>query len=172
MNIALIGMPGSGKTTVGKRLAKALGYSFFDVDRETEARVGMRLGQILTDEGDEGFIHIEEEVITGLAKAESTVIATGGSVIYSERAMAQLGLISKIIFLSTPASDIKRRIRLDSRGIVWKGARGMDDLYRKRDVLYRKYANIVIDTKGIRPAAIVEVALRELGIAKVELTRS
>ena len=95
-NVILIGMPGSGKSTVGVLLAKLLGYAFLDSDLLIQQRAGKRLFEILRDDGAEAFARLEEEVNAGL-DVHRTVIATGGSAVYSDRAMAHLRSIGTVV---------------------------------------------------------------------------
>ena len=97
-NITLIGMPTSGKSTVGVILAKILGMDFVDTDLIIQRKAGKRLANIIAEDGLEGFLSLEEEVCAEL-EAENTVIATGGSVVYGEKAMAHLKDISQVVYL-------------------------------------------------------------------------
>jgi shikimate kinase len=147
-NIVLIGMPASGKSTVGVLLAKALGRDFIDTDLLIQAREGALLQDIIMDKGIDEFIRIEEEVITGL-DCINTVIATGGSVVYSYEAMDHLGQKGIIVYLQVDYEEIKRRlINITSRGIVFEEGQDLIDLYNKRLPLYQKYADLTIDCGG------------------------
>ena len=97
-NIILIGMPGAGKSTIGRLLAERLGYAFTDSDNLICEREGRSLSRIIEEDGLENFLRIEEEVNAGI-QAEKSVIATGGSVIYGARAMEHLGKSGKIVYL-------------------------------------------------------------------------
>jgi shikimate kinase len=147
-NIVLIGMPASGKSTVGVLLAKALGRDFIDTDLLIQAGEGALLQDIIMDKGIDEFIRIEEEVITGL-DCINTVIATGGSVVYSHEAMEYLGQKGIIVYLQVDYEEIKRRlINITSRGIVFEEGQDLIDLYNKRLPLYQKYADLTIDCGG------------------------
>ena len=147
-NIVLIGMPASGKSTIGVLLAKALGRDFIDTDLLIQAREGALLQDIIMDKGIDEFIRIEEEVITGL-DCTNTVIATGGSVVYSHEAMEYLGQKGIIVYLLVDYEEIKRRlINITSRGIVFEEGQDLIDLYNKRLPLYQKYADLTIDCGG------------------------
>ena len=96
-NIILIGMPGSGKSTIGVLLAKKLGYGFIDSDLVIQSRENRLLSEIIGQEGLDGFLKIEEKVTSELC-ADRCVIATGGSVIYGPKAMTHLGKIGRVVF--------------------------------------------------------------------------
>jgi shikimate kinase len=148
MNITLIGMPGVGKTSIGKELAKKLEYIFLDLDDEIEKRNGLKLQQIIDKFGDEKFMEKEEETILDLGKLEHYVLSPGGSVVYSKRAMEFLGKISTIVFLDAPLEQIKERLgNMDVRGIVGLKTKTLDELFYERRILYRKYANLVIEIR-------------------------
>lgn len=143
MNVTLIGMAGAGKSYVGERLAASLGFAFVDTDKRLEAKFGMPLQAILDRLGDEAFIKAEEAEILALADVERTVIAPGGSVIYSAAAMALLKRISKIVYLRVPAAVIEARIDPAGRGIVGLKGRTFGEVYKEREVLYEGVADLI-----------------------------
>lgn len=148
-NIVLIGMPGSGKSTVGVVLAKVMGYQFIDSDLEIQRQEGMRLHQIMEKEGIDGFIEIESRVNAGL-EAKDCVIATGGSVIYTEKAMKHLKSIGTIVYLELSYGQLVKRLGdLRCRGVVLREGQSLKDLYRERIPLYEKYADITINETGL-----------------------
>ena len=100
-NIILIGMPGSGKTTIGTELSEVLGYGYIDSDSVIVAREGKRLHEIIAEVGREGFLDIEAKVNSELC-ADRCVIATGGSVIYRDQAMQKLKELGTIVYLQLP----------------------------------------------------------------------
>ena len=144
-NVVLIGMPGCGKSTVGVVLAKNLGYRFLDSDiciQEQEERL---LHEIITQEGLDGFLTIENRVNASLDVSRH-VIATGGSAIYGEEAMRHLGEIGTVVYLKLPYGIIRRRLgNLVKRGVALKDGQTLHDLYRERIPLYEKYADITVD---------------------------
>lgn len=143
-NIILIGMPGSGKSTCGVVAAKLLLKNFFDTDLLIQNREGQRLQQIIDEKGLDYFARAEEEAVLSLDIA-GTVIATGGSVVYSPAAMEHLHRMGKVIYLHLEYETMCRRIQnLDSRGVVLQAGYTLQDMYKERLPLYRRYADAVI----------------------------
>lgn len=148
-NITLIGMAGAGKSTIGRALAKRLGYTFIDVDQLIRENTGMPLQTLIDKHGDSALIRFEEEAILRLGQVDRSVISPGGSVVYSEKAMEHLKAISKIIFLDTAFRSIARRLpNARKRGIVGLRDRSLKELFEERMVLYEKYADFSIKLKG------------------------
>ena len=151
-NLILIGMPGVGKSTIGRLAARYAGLGFVDTDQLLEAREGRCLQQIVDQEGYLGMRVAEERLILSL-DCDSQVIATGGSVVYSDAAMAHLQTLGRIIFLHLPLETLLPRLTdLDSRGLVRRQGQSLADLYTERLPLYRRYANITLDCQGLTPA--------------------
>ncbi len=147
-NIILIGMPGSGKTTIGTELSEVLGYGYIDSDSVIVAREGMRLNELIAKVGREAFLDIEAKVNSEIC-ADRCVIATGGSVIYRENAMKKLAEIGKIVYLQLPYAVIASRLGdLVKRGVALKDGYTLLDLYNERAPLYEKYADIVVPLDG------------------------
>lgn len=147
-NVILIGMPGCGKSTIGVVLAKVLGYEFTDSDLLIQKKEGMLLREIITKYGEEGFLEIEGAVNAGI-QADRHVIATGGSVIYSEQAMQHFREIGKIVYLKLSYATICSRLgNIRRRGVVLKDGQSLKDLYDERTPLYEAYADIIIDAEG------------------------
>ena len=143
-NIILIGMPGSGKSTCGVVAAKLLLKNFFDTDLLLQNREGQRLQQIIDEKGLDYFARAEEEAVLSLDIA-GTVIATGGSVVKSPAAMDHLRRMGKVIYLHLEYETMCRRIQnLDSRGVVLQAGYTLQDMYKERLPLYRRYADAVI----------------------------
>ena len=147
-NIILIGMPGSGKTTIGTELAERIGYGYIDSDSVIVAREGKRLNEIIVSVGRETFLDIEAKVNSELC-ASRCVIATGGSVIYRDFAMKQLKGKGVIVYLKLSLDSIATRLGdLKARGVALKDGFTLQDLYNERAPLYEKYADIVVDLDG------------------------
>jgi shikimate kinase len=144
-NIVLIGMPGVGKSTIGVLLAKALSRDFLDTDVLIQSREGRRLQTIINSVGMEAFCKMEERHVLSLA-CRGTVIATGGSVVYGDRAMAHLKSEGVVLHLDLPLALLKRRLRdLDARGVVMATDQTLEGLFEKRQPLYKSHADIAID---------------------------
>ena len=147
-NIVLIGMPGSGKSTVGVILAKVLGYTFIDSDLLIQKEEKKLLKDIIAREGQEGFLRIENRVNASI-ETENSVIATGGSVVYCEEAMKHLQEIGTVIYLKLDYQILKKRLsNLIGRGVVLKDGQTLEDLYKERVPLYEKYGEYIIDDKN------------------------
>lgn len=148
MNITLIGMPGAGKSTIGRALARRLNYTFIDVDRLIREKTGMTLQALIDKQGDLALIRFEEEAILKLEQVGECIISPGGSVVYSAKAMEHLQKVSTIVFLDAPFRSIIKRIRnTRNRGIVGLRDRSLKELFEERVVLYKKYADFSITIK-------------------------
>lgn len=144
-NIILIGMPSAGKSTVGVIVAKHRGMSFIDTDVLIQTTQGRLLQEILNSDGTDAFLKIEEAAIQAL-NCSDTVIATGGSVVYSEKAMEHLKKTGIVIYLYVDMNTVYKRLKnLKTRGVVLSPGQSLEDIYRKRQPLYEKYADIIID---------------------------
>lgn len=147
-NVVLIGMPGAGKSTVGVVLAKILGYKFVDTDLVIQEKEGRLLKEIIADEGNDGFLEIEDRINAQL-EAEDSVIAPGGSVVYGENAMRHFKDIATVVYLKAPYETINERLsNLEGRGVVLKEGQTLKNLYDERCVLYEKYADVIVDEHG------------------------
>lgn len=148
-NITLIGMPASGKSTIGVLLAKRLGFSFVDVDIVIQEQESRLLKEIIAEEGQEGFLEVENRINAGL-DVHHSVIAPGGSVIYGKEAMEHLKEISTVVYLKLEYEDLEERLgNLADRGVVLKDGMTLRDLYEERIPYYEKYADITIDETGL-----------------------
>ena len=144
-NITLIGMPASGKSSVGIVLAKRLGKKFVDTDIVIQERYGKLLKELIKEYGDDGFRKIEDEVNASLDVTNS-IISPGGSVVYGTKAMEHLKEISVVIYLELSYTAIKSRLGdLRERGITLKEGQTLKDLYLERTPLYEKYADITVN---------------------------
>lgn len=161
-NIILIGMPGSGKSTIGVVLAKVLGYDFIDSDLLIQKETKRLLWQIMEEDGIDGFNEIEERVNSSI-EATNSVISTGGSAVYGEKAMRHLGEIGTIVYLDVSYKTLKNRLGdLKKRGVVLKPGQTLKDLYRERIVLYEKYADITIKAEHMNIPQTVDCILQTL----------
>lgn len=150
-NIILIGMPGAGKSTLGIVLAKIMNYNFIDADLVIQSQCDRTLQKIIDGLGPEGFIQVENQILSDL-KAERSVIATGGSAVYSDEAMRHLGQIGTIVYLKISYEELVRRLSdLQERGVVLKGGIGMSlrELFDERKPLYEQYADVTVDVDDL-----------------------
>lgn len=144
-NIVLIGMPSAGKSTVGVIIAKNFGMNFVDTDVLIQTRQGKLLQEILNNEGPGVFLEVEEKTILSL-NCTNTVIATGGSAVYSEKAMKHLKKNGIVIYLHINMETVNRRLKnLKTRGVVLEKGQTLEGLYREREPLYEKYADIKLE---------------------------
>lgn len=143
-NILLIGMPGAGKSTVGVVLAKTLGCQFIDTDILLIKKLGMTLQSYIDTRGITAFL--EEEALLGQEiECSDTVIATGGSMVLSEAAMAHLAKDALTIFIDTPLPELKRRLgNIRTRGVTLGPGETIDELYERRRPFYEKYAAVTV----------------------------
>lgn len=155
-NVVLIGMPGSGKSTVGVVLAKKLGYRFLDSDLVIQETCGKLLYQLIDEKGEAGFLMLENEINASII-ADHTVIATGGSAVYGKDAMSHFVKMGQIVYLKLPYEELKERLGdLHERGVVLKEGYTLLDLYEERVPLYERYAGVVIECSGKSIRQVVE----------------
>lgn len=146
-NIVFIGMPGSGKSTLGKRLAHEMEMPFLDTDEVIMQREERSLHQILEDCGLEGFLQKEETALLQI-KVMKHVIATGGSVVYSRPAMEHLQKTGVIIYLKLPVEELLLRLGdMRMRGIAMETGADLHELYRERAPLYETFADFTVDCR-------------------------
>ena len=148
-NIILIGMPASGKSTVGVILAKLLGYNFVDTDILLAFSENRPLNRIITEDGYDRFIELEGLVGENL-KCEKTVVATGGSMVFSEHAMNALSEHGLVVWLDTPVEELARRMvgTLLDRGVATPSKMTLREIFELREPLYRKFAHLRIPCIG------------------------
>ena len=155
-NIVLIGMPGAGKSTVGVILAKHTAKHFVDTDLLIQTEEGRTLQEILDHEGYLTLRAIEERVLLTV-DLKNTVIATGGSAAYSERAMEHLRGDGVIVFLHVEPATLRRRVQdYETRGIARHPDQSFADLFAERDRLYRTYADVTVDADASSAEEVVE----------------
>ncbi len=161
--VVLIGMPGVGKSTVGVLLAKRLGLGFLDTDVHIQTMEGLRLFEIIRRETLVGFCRIEERHVLSLSPF-GCVIATGGSVVYSEKAMTHLRTGAKIVHLDLDPARLQARLdNMDARGVVRAPGQTVADLYRERNPLYRRYEDCRIRCGNIAPEEVVAGIVEWIG---------
>lgn len=161
-NIVMIGMPGVGKSTVGVILAKALGYGFLDTDIIIQTGEGKSLREIIRERGKETFLAVEERYILGV-RCDAHVIATGGSAVYREEAMAHLKSHGLIIFLKIGLDALKHRLGdIDARGVTRAPGQTIGGLYAERMPLYERYADITVPCDGLSPDQVMREILHSI----------
>jgi shikimate kinase len=170
-NIILIGMPGSGKSTVGVILAKLMSLGFIDTDMLIQTREGRTLQDIVDKDGYLTLRKIEEDVLLKLDCREH-VIATGGSAVYSSDAMLHLKSNGVAVFLNVDLNTLKARVPdYDTRGLAKRPDQSVDDLFTERFALYRQYADITIDCVGLTHEEVCERIIKELQSGRGQVGR-
>ena len=161
-SVVLIGMPGAGKSTLGVLLAKELALDFVDTDMLIQLREGRTLQEIIDETDYLNLRRIEGEVIAD-ADLPNHVIATGGSVVYSDEGMRNLRRFGPTVFLNCSAEELRRRIHnYESRGIAKAPGQSFAELFAERQALYRKYADITVDCDSRNMQQVLDQVLREL----------
>lgn len=155
-NITLIGMPGAGKSTLGVVLAKRRGMRFVDTDLLIQEGSGRLLSEIIEQDGLDGFLEYENEVLSGL-ECKGHVISTGGSACYGKEAMEHLKEISTVVYIDIPFEEMMRRLGdLTKRGVAIREGLTIEDVYNERVPLYEKYADITLKSGRITTREAVE----------------
>ncbi len=148
-NIILIGMPAVGKSTIGVLLAKSLGFSFIDTDLIIQRNTGRLLQEIIDSDGLDEFCREEERALCSVSAEFDTVIATGGSAVYSREGMIHLKEHGAVYYLSLPAEELSRRLKdIKTRGIAMHPGETIEDVFAQRATLYKEFADAVIDCYG------------------------
>ena len=148
MVITFIGMPGCGKSCMGRAVAGKLKMKLIDSDKLIERRYGKKLQQLIDELGVDEFRRIEEETLLSI-QGDNLIISTGGSAVYSEAGMLHLKQLGKVFYLFCSCETVKRRIgNFSKRGIVLKPGQTIDDLFNERTPLYKKYADVAILCDG------------------------
>lgn len=147
-NVTLIGMPGSGKSYIGKKLSENFGYKLVELDKLMEEQFKLPLQQILDKIGEDSFLSEQEkDAILYTTDQEKIVVSPGGSIVYSDKAMNHLKSISKIIYLKTKLETIRHRVAEAPRGIVGLNNKTLEELYEERTSLYEQWSDLQIDAE-------------------------
>ncbi|MDR1800319.1 MAG: shikimate kinase [Lachnospiraceae bacterium] len=161
MNIIFIGMPAVGKSTIGVVLAKRLGFQYIDPDLLIQEKEGKLLSEIIEAKGIDCFLKLEDEVNSGI-NSKRAVISPGGSVVYCDNAMRHYKEIGVVVYLKVSFEEIRSRIEsVKNRGVVLKEGQTLLDLYRERERLFEKWADITIIEDGHDLEETVQMVLDE-----------
>jgi shikimate kinase len=168
VSIALVGMPGSGKSTVGRHLARQLGLRFVDSDTEIERRIGMPIKDFFAQQGEESFRDQEQAVIDELSAQPDILLATGGGAVLRPSNRDALHSRTHVFYLRSTPEELHRRLRHDTHRPLLQvedPLRRLRDLYRDRDPLYRRTAHFVVE--AVRPSvpALMSIILMQLELA-------
>jgi len=167
--ISLVGLPGSGKSTVGRQLARRLQWSFKDADQVIEQRIGCPIREFFEREGEASFRDLEEQVLDELTQ-QSGVLSTGGGAVLREVNRQRLHTRGKVVYLKSTPEELMRRLRHDTqRPLLQVGdpLQRLRELYATRDPLYRETAHFVIDTGRPSVATLVNMIVMQLELAGV-----
>ena len=166
--IALVGLPGSGKSTIGRQLARRLGEAFVDSDHVIEKQLGCSIREYFEREGEERFRDVEETVIDDLTRNHEGVLATGGGAVLREANRVHLRTRAQVVYLRSSPEEVFRRLRHDvNRPLLQvKDPLGrLRDLYSVRDPLYREAAHFVIETGRPSVSTLVNMIMMQLELA-------
>jgi shikimate kinase len=166
--IALVGMPGGGKSTVGRQLAKRLGRRFDDSDALIEKRIGCSIRAFFDSEGESRFRDVEETVIDEATSTEALVLATGGGAVLRERNRRALKSRCHVIYLHSSPEELFRRLRHDTARPLLQVAdplARLRELFKERDPLYREVSHFIVETGRPSVASLVNMVLMQLELA-------
>jgi shikimate kinase len=169
-SLVLVGLPGSGKSTVGRSLARRLNVPFSDSDQAIEQRIGCSIREFFEREGEGRFRDLEQEVLAELAASGGRVLATGGGAVLREANRATLRTAGHVLYLRSTPEELWRRLRHDSQRPLLQVSdpqARMRQLYAERDPLYRETAHFVIETGRPSVATLVNMILMQLELAGV-----
>ena len=170
MKLALVGLPGSGKSTVGRQLARRLDLSFADSDHVIEQRIGCPIRDFFEREGEAAFRDLEQAVIQDLVQEEVGVLATGGGAVLRPANREQLRQDRHVIYLRSSPDEIFKRVRHDGNRPLLQVAdplARLRTLYEERDPLYRETANFIVETGRPSVATLVNMVLMQLELSGV-----
>ena len=168
MTITLVGMPGCGKSTVGRHLARHLQLRLVDSDQVIEQRIGMPIRDFFAERGEAAFRRVEEQVIDELSVLPDAVLATGGGAVLSEANRRHLRERCHVFYLRSAPEDLFRRLRHDTQRPLLQvdnPLRRLRELFRERDPLYRQCAHYVIETGRPSVSALLNMVLMQLELA-------
>lgn len=165
-SVTLIGMPTSGKSTIGKILAKKLCWDFIDLDDLIKEKTGKSYDEILEQCGEKKLLDLENKFTLELdfENSKGVIFSPGGSIIYSPEAMEKIKNKTRVIYIELSLSEIEKRLkeRRIKGGIVGLKERGLKKLFKERDFVYRKFADLVISAYGFDENGLVEIILNNI----------
>jgi shikimate kinase len=170
LTICLIGLPGSGKSTVGRQLARRLQLPFFDSDHVIEQQLGCSIRAYFEREGEDRFRDVEESVIDQLTQNQKCVLSTGGGVVLRPSNRMHLRERGQVVYLNSSPDELFRRLRHDVNRPLLQVANPLGrlrELYAQRDSLYREVAHFIIDTGRPSVSTLVNMILMQLELAGV-----
>jgi shikimate kinase len=173
--ISLIGMPGGGKSTVGRHLARHLHLPFVDSDHEIEARIGGPIRDFFAAQGEAAFRDVEQQVIDAMTQGDAKVLATGGGAVLREPNRHALRERTTVVYLRSTPEELFRRLRHDTHRPLLQvrdPLRRLRDLFRERDPLYRSTAHFVIETARPSVPTLVNMILMQLELAGILQSRN
>jgi shikimate kinase len=149
--ITLIGMPASGKSTIGKILADKLGWDFVDLDNLIKEKTGRNYDEILEQDGEQKLLDLENKYTLALDFKKNTIFSPGGSIMYSPEAMEKIKKETKVIYIETSLREIQKRLnkRVIKGGIIGLKEKGIKKLFKERELVYRKIADHTINIKDL-----------------------
>ena len=164
-NIVLVGPMGSGKTTIGRRLAHKLNQEFFDTDHEIINKTGVTIDHIFDIEGEKGFRERESKILENLCQMSNIILATGGGIVILPKNRKILRNAGLVVYLSSSVDQLLRRTAKSTARPLLENSndrrKTITELLAARDVYYRKVASIVVDTKGKKLHEVVNIIKRE-----------
>lgn len=170
MIVSLVGMPGSGKSTVGRHLARQLGLRFVDSDTEIERSLGGSIRDYFAAHGEDAFRELEQRTIDELTRQPGCVLATGGGAVLRPANREALHARTQVFYLRSTPEELFRRLRHDSTRPLLQVAdpqRKLRELFRDRDPLYRRCAHFVIETTRPSVPALIGMVLMQLELAGI-----
>jgi len=168
ISVALIGLPGSGKTTVGRQLARRLQLPFVDSDHEIESRIGCSIREFFDREGESRFRDIEEEVLDALTQVPAQVVSTGGGAVLRAANRTHLNGRCRVVYLKSTPEELFRRLRHDTNRPLLQVAdplQKLKNLFAERDPLYQETANFVLETGRPSVSTLVNMIVMQLDLS-------
>ena len=168
LRISLVGMPGCGKSTVGRHLARQLGLHFVDSDAEIERRIGMPIREFFDQQGEPAFRDVEQDVIDDLTQADCSLLATGGGAVLRPSNREALHSRTHVFYLRATAEELHRRLRHDTQRPLLQvedPLKRLRELFRDRDPLYRRTAHFVVESARPSVPALLSMVLMQLEMA-------